>query len=73
MTQDTAVTSKDARSAPSDSQQAINRTHTKIRAVDERAMATPKNRRLPRKLRCSTTHITSTAQAVPTLHLNTPT
>ncbi|SHN34243.1 IS5/IS1182 family transposase [Streptomyces yunnanensis] len=54
-------------------QKAVNRAHAKIRAVGERAMATLKNSRLLRKLRCSTTHITSTVQAVLTLHLNTPT
>jgi len=51
------------------SQQAVNRAHAKIRALVERAMATLKTWRLLRKLRCSTTRITSLVQAVLTLHL----
>ncbi|MFC7219620.1 IS5/IS1182 family transposase, partial [Streptomyces polyrhachis] len=41
----------------------------KIRTLIEQAMATLKTWRLPRKLRCSTTRITSLVQAVLTLHL----
>jgi DDE superfamily endonuclease len=50
-------------------QQAVNRSHTKIRALVEQAIATLKSWRLLRKLRCSTTRITSLVQAVLTLHL----
>jgi hypothetical protein len=50
-------------------QQAANRSHTKIRALVEQAMATLKTWRLLRKLRCSTTRITRLVQAVLTLHL----
>jgi hypothetical protein len=50
-------------------QQAANRSHAKIRALVERAMATLKTWRLLRKLRCSTTRITSLIQAILTLHL----
>jgi hypothetical protein len=50
-------------------QQAVNRSHAKIRALVEQAMTTLKNWRLLRKLRCSTTRITSLVQAVLTLHL----
>ncbi|WP_026005100.1 IS5 family transposase [Streptomyces sp. AA1529] len=50
-------------------QQAVNRSHAKIRALVEQAMATLKTWRLLRKLRCSTTRITSLVQAVLTLHL----
>ncbi|MFJ4410941.1 IS5 family transposase [Streptomyces sp. NPDC088910] len=50
-------------------QQAVNRSHAKIRALVEQAMATLKNWRLLRKLRCSTARITSLIQAVLTLHL----
>ncbi|MCZ7412930.1 IS5 family transposase [Streptomyces sp. WMMC897] len=53
-------------------QQAHNRTHAKIRALVEQAMATLKTWRLLRKLRCSTTRITSLVQAVLTLHLTSP-
>lgn len=49
---------------------AVNRSHAKIRALGEQAMATLKTWRLLRKLRCSTTHITALVQAVLTLHLN---
>ncbi|MFJ6900612.1 IS5 family transposase [Streptomyces hokutonensis] len=50
-------------------QQAVNRSHAKIRALVEQAVATLKPWRLLRKLRCSTTRITSLVQAVLTLHL----
>jgi hypothetical protein len=50
-------------------QQAVNRSHAKIRALVEQAMATLKPWRLLRKIRCSTTRITSLIQAVLTLHL----
>ncbi|WP_075018286.1 IS5/IS1182 family transposase [Actinacidiphila rubida] len=49
-------------------QQAVNRSQAKIRALVEQAMATLKNWRLLRRLRCSTTRITSLVQAVLTLH-----
>lgn len=52
-------------------QQAVNRAHAKVRAHGERAMATLKNWRLLRKLRCSTNRVTNTVQAVLTLHLAT--
>ncbi|MBB4796242.1 hypothetical protein BJY54_006946 [Streptomyces nodosus] len=47
----------------------MNRSHAKIRALVEQAMATPKSWRLLRKLRCSTTRNTCLVQAVLTLHL----
>nr|WP_155073931.1 transposase family protein [Streptomyces taklimakanensis] len=50
-------------------QQAVNRSHAKIRALVEQAMATLKSWRLLRRLRCSTTRITGLVQAVLTLHL----
>ncbi|MFJ2296988.1 IS5 family transposase [Streptomyces sp. NPDC087894] len=50
-------------------QKAVNRSHAKIRALVEQAMATLKTWRLLRKLRCSTIRITSLVQAVLTLHL----
>ncbi|MGX1249488.1 hypothetical protein RKD48_001999 [Streptomyces ambofaciens] len=50
-------------------QQAVNRSYAKIRALVEQAVATLKTWRLLRKLRCSTTRITSLVQAVLTLHL----
>ncbi|MEW1605605.1 IS5 family transposase [Streptomyces sp. NPDC093808] len=50
-------------------QQAANRSHAKIRALVEQAVATLKSWRLLRKLRCATTRITSLVQAVLTLHL----
>jgi hypothetical protein len=53
-------------------QQAVNRSHAKTRALVERAMATLKTWRLLRKLRCSTTRITSLVQAILTLHLTCP-
>jgi hypothetical protein len=51
-------------------QQAVNRSHAKIRALGEQAMATLKTWRLLRKLRCSTSRITAIVQAILTLHLN---
>jgi hypothetical protein len=48
----------------STAQQAVNRSHAKIRALAEQAMATLKSWRLLRKLRCSTTRITALVQAV---------
>ncbi|WP_432044334.1 IS5 family transposase [Streptomyces cadmiisoli] len=53
----------------SEGQQAVNRSQAKIRALVEPAVATLKTWRLLRKLRCSTTRITSLVQAVLTLHL----
>jgi hypothetical protein len=53
-------------------QQAVNRSHAKIRALGEQAIATLKTWRLLRKLRCSTTRITSLVQAILTLHLACP-
>jgi hypothetical protein len=50
-------------------QKAVNRSHAKIRALVEQAMATLKSWRLLRKLRCSTTRITARVQAVLALHL----
>ncbi len=50
-------------------QQAVNRSHAKIRALVEQAIATLKSWRVLRKLRCSTTRITSLVRAVLTLHL----
>ncbi|MDN3272568.1 IS5 family transposase [Streptomyces sp. MA15] len=50
-------------------QKAANRSHAKIRALVEQAVATLKSWRLLRKIRCSTTRITSLVQAVLTLHL----
>ncbi|MET9567323.1 transposase family protein [Streptomyces tauricus] len=50
-------------------QQAVNRSHAKIRALVEQAIATLKSWRLLRKLRCSTTRITRLAQAVLVLQL----
>lgn len=50
-------------------QQAVNRSHAKVRALAEQAVATLKTWRLLRKLRCSTTRITSLVQAVLCLHL----
>ncbi|MFF9340208.1 MULTISPECIES: transposase family protein [unclassified Streptomyces] len=49
--------------------QAVNRSHAKIRALVEQAVATLKSWRLLRKPRCPTTRITSLVQAVLTLHL----
>jgi hypothetical protein len=53
----------------SDGQKTVNRSHAKIRALVEQAVATLKSWRLLRKLRCSTTRITSLVQAILTLHL----
>ncbi len=53
----------------SSGQQAVNRSHAKIRALVEQAVAALKAWRLLRKVRCSTTRITSLVQAVLTLHL----
>ncbi|GAA3783706.1 transposase family protein [Streptomyces coacervatus] len=50
-------------------QQAVNRSHAKIRALVEQAIATLKSWRLLRKIRCSTTRITSLVQAVLVLQL----
>lgn len=50
-------------------QQAVNRSQAKIRALAEPAIATLKNWRLLRKLRCSTTRITNLVHAVLALHL----
>lgn len=50
--------------------QAANRSHAKVRAPGEQAVAALKTWRLLRKLRCSTTRITALAQAVLALHLN---
>jgi hypothetical protein len=50
-------------------QRAVNVSHARIRALGEQAMATLKTWRLLRKLRCSTTRITSLVQAILTLHL----
>ena len=52
-------------------QRAVNVSHSKIRALGEQAMATLKQWRLLRKLRCSTTRITAIVQAILTLHLAT--
>ncbi|MGW1365392.1 transposase family protein [Streptomyces chartreusis] len=49
-------------------QQAVNRSQAKIRAPVEQAIATLKNWRLLRKLRCSTTRITALVQAILTIH-----
>ena len=51
-------------------QHAVNRSHAKVRALVEQAIATLKSWRLLRKLRCSTTRITSLVQAILTLHLS---
>ncbi|MET7737672.1 transposase family protein [Streptomyces sp. NPDC005402] len=50
-------------------QQAVNRSHAKIHAFVEQAIATLKSWRLLRKLRCSTTRVTSLVQAVLVLQL----
>ncbi|MEU1535837.1 IS5 family transposase [Streptomyces fagopyri] len=50
-------------------QKAVNRSHAKIRARVEQAVATLKSWRILRKLRCSTNRITSLVQAVLTLHM----
>jgi DDE superfamily endonuclease/Helix-turn-helix of DDE superfamily endonuclease len=48
-------------------QQAVNRSHAKIRALGERAIATLKTWRLLHKLRCATTRISDLVKAVLTL------
>jgi hypothetical protein len=53
----------------SSGQQAVNRSHAKIRALVEQAVATLKAWRILRKLRCSTTRVTGLVQAVLCLHL----
>ncbi|WP_240139981.1 IS5 family transposase [Streptomyces sp. MUM 178J] len=50
-------------------QKAVNRSHAKIRALVEQAVATLKSWRLLRKLRCSTTRVTNLVRAALTLHL----
>lgn len=50
-------------------QKAVNRSHAKIRALVEPAVATLTIWRLLRKPRCSTTRITDLVRAVLTLHL----
>ncbi|WP_030993466.1 IS5/IS1182 family transposase [Streptomyces sp. NRRL WC-3744] len=50
-------------------QKAVIRSHAKIRALVEQAMATLKAWRLLRNLRCSTTRVTALVQAVLALHL----
>lgn len=45
-----------------------NTTHAKIRCVGEQAMATLKNRRLQRQLRCSTNRMANIVKAVLVLH-----
>jgi DDE superfamily endonuclease len=50
-------------------QQAHNRSHARIRALGEQAVATLKSWRLLRKLRCSTTRITNLVKAILALHL----
>lgn len=50
-------------------QQAVNRSHAKIRALVEQAIATLRSWRLLRKLRCSTTRNTDLVQAVLCLRL----
>ncbi|MFF1405002.1 IS5 family transposase [Streptomyces sp. NPDC058294] len=50
-------------------QQEVNRSHAKIRALVEQAVAALKSWRLLRKLRCSTARITNLVQAVLALHL----
>jgi hypothetical protein len=57
------------RDSLSTGQQAVNRSHAKIRALVEQAIATLKSWRLLRKFRCSTTRITSLVQAVLVLQL----
>jgi hypothetical protein len=52
-------------------QQAVNRSHAKIRALVEPALAALKTWHLLRELRCSTTRITHLVQATLTLHPTT--
>jgi hypothetical protein len=54
-------------------QKAVNLSHAKIRAVGEQAMATLKQWRLLRKLRCSPSRITDIVKAVLARHLNAST
>lgn len=49
--------------------QAVNRSHAKIRALGEQAMATLKTWRHLRKLRCGTGRIIDLIKVVLTLHL----
>jgi hypothetical protein len=51
-------------------QQAVNRSHAKILALVEQAMATHTAWRLLGKRRCSTTRITCLVQAILLLHLS---
>ena len=51
-------------------QQAHNRSHAKIRALGERAVARLKSWRLLRKLRCGATRITNLVKAILTLRLD---
>ena len=53
----------------SEGQQAANRSHARIRALAEQAVAALKSWHVPRKLRCSPTRTTGLAQAVLNLHL----
>ncbi|MFI5681279.1 IS5 family transposase [Streptomyces cellulosae] len=53
----------------SEGHQVVNRSHARVRALVEQAIVTLKSWRLLRKIRCSTTRITSLVQAVLTLHL----
>ncbi|MEU0188109.1 transposase family protein [Streptomyces sp. NPDC006207] len=50
-------------------QRAVNASHAKVRALGEQAMATLKTWRLLRKLRCSTTRVTTIVKAVLALQL----
>jgi len=50
-------------------QRAVNVSHAKIRALGEQAMAILKTWRLLRKLRCSTTRITTIVKAILALQL----
>ncbi|QNT90597.1 IS5-like element ISSav6 family transposase [Streptomyces griseofuscus] len=47
----------------------VNRSHATVRALVEQAIAILRSWRLLRKLRCSTTRITSLVRAILTLHL----
>lgn len=53
----------------SQGQQAVNRSHARIRALVEQAVATLKSWRVLRKLRCSPARTTTLVQAVLCLHL----
>jgi hypothetical protein len=50
-------------------QEAVNRSHAKIRALAEQAVVTLKSWRLFRKLRCSTNRVTGLVRTVLPLHL----